>query len=110
MDDLQFLAAHVVRAVGLAGLVLLVCLNAGGLALMIATGGSHAAAAGFIGGLFFGLLAMLISYVLAQSAVAKPLGPATLPGGFVLWVQLVPAILSAIVFFRCAFRALEALS
>lgn len=110
MEDEKWLAISVVKDLGIVGLALLVLLNAGGLGLMVAIGGSHVAASGFIGGVFFALLAMLISYLLAQSAAAKPLGHATLSPGFVLAVQLIPALLSAAVFFRCAFRALEALS
>lgn len=110
MDDEKWLAAHIGKDLGIVGLALLVLLNAGGLGLMVAIGGSHVAAAGFIGGVFFALLAMLISYLLAEAAAAGASQFVSLSPGFVLAVQLIPALLSAAVFFRCAFRALQALS
>lgn len=110
MDDEEFHAALVVKDVGILGLALLVLLNAGGLALMVATDGSHTAAAGFVGGLFFGLLAILISYLLAQSAAAGAPAFERLSPRLVLWLQLTPAVASAAVFLRCALRVLETLS
>lgn len=110
MNDQQYLAAQVVMFLGIVALALLVLLNAGGLALMIAIGGSLKAGVGFLVGVALALLAILAAYLLGQAAAADEPAFGVLSPETILWAQLTPAVASAVIFVLGAIRALHSLS
>jgi hypothetical protein len=110
VSDQQYLAAQVVMFLGIAALTLLVLLNAGGLALAIAVEASRITGIWFLFGTAFALAAILAAYLLGQAAAADEDAFGVLSPSTILWVQLAPALGSALIFMLGAIRALQTLS
>ena len=110
MNDEQLHAAAVVRELGIAALVLVALLNAGGLAFVVATGGLPSIGWTFLGGLAATMLTILAEYLVAQAIAAgiRPLSRRNVD--WLVNAQIALPVCAGLLFFGGAAAALLNLS